>query len=367
MALEKRGKNRWRITIMYKGDRYRIIFEGNKTAARKAQDEFAVQVRKGMAAGSTMSFNVFVNIFRESKYQALSPKTIYDYDNQINKRILPSLGRHNLDEIGPMHLKRYYRKLADEGAGERTIKKNHQILSSMFTEAVHLGYLNENPCKRIPAPKYRRAKQDNFLHAEEAAVLLEALETEPLSNAIVAYIALFTGARIGEICALTWSDIDMESRMLNINKSRLRIAGQGVVDKETKTEGSNRAVPFPKALAAKFRLLKRIQGEAALRLGEDYAFSGYVVTYINGQPTTPSNRSGWFRKFINRHDLKKVTLHGLRHTYATLLLHGNKMPGYAISGNLGHSDPTMLLRTYAHEIEESNRRAADYMDELFAK
>jgi integrase len=43
------------------------------------------------------------------------------------------------------------------------------------------------------------------------------------------------------------------------------------------------------------------------------------------------------------------------------------MPGYAISGNLGHSDPTMLMRTYAHEIKESNRRAADYMDELFAK
>jgi integrase len=237
MTIEKRGKNRWRFKIMYKCELFKKPFEGNKTAAKQAHEEFAVQIRKGLVMGSSMTLTVFVEFFKESRYPSLSPKTRYNYDNQLNLRILPALGRFKIDEIGTLRLKRYYAALAEEGIGERTIKMSHQILSSLFTEALHLGYLSDNPCKRIPAPKYRKGKKDNYLQADEATELLEALETEPLHDAIIAYIALFTGARIGEICALTWNDVNMDNREITINKSRLRVMGEGVIDKETKTEG----------------------------------------------------------------------------------------------------------------------------------
>lgn len=367
MTLEKRGKNRWRIVIMHNGERYRTTFEGNKTDAKKAHDEFKVQVDNGVCISKKLTLARFVPLYRESKYQSMAPKSISDYDKQLNDRIIPTLGRLTLNEIGLMHIKRFYKDLKDEGTGDRTIKKCHQILSSVFSEAVHLGYLNDNPCKKMPAPKYKRINNDNCLHADEAVTLLECLEAEPLHDAIVAYIALLSGARLGEICALTWKDVDLDKREININKSRQRVPQVGMVDKETKNEGSNRIIPTPNALEAKLRTLRRLQSESALKLGEDYQYSGYVATYADGRATAPSNRSRWFGKFVTRNGLRKITLHGLRHTYATLLLHGGNMPGFAISGNLGHSDPTMLMRTYAHEIEASNRIAADYMDELFAK
>jgi integrase len=141
----------------------------------------------------------------------------------------------------------------------------------------------------------------------------------------------------------------------------------GVIEKETKTEGSNRTVPFPEALESKLRLLKADQSKAALLLGKDYIRSGYVVTYTDGRPTAHDNRSGWFRKFIERHGLRKITFHGLRHTYATLLIHSKSMPEFAISKTLGHSDTSMLTKTYAHQLAESGRKGADFLDELVAK
>lgn len=367
MTLEKRGKNRWRITIMHKGEIHRTTFEGNKTEAKKANDEFAVLVRKGLAIGNGMNLNSFVEVFRENKYPYLAPKTIVDYDRQINKRILPALGKYKLDEIGVAELKRYYRQLAEDGVGDRTVKKNHQILSSMYTEAMFLGYVAANPCKRLPAPKYRRARNDNFLTAAEANDLMAALGKEKLHWTMPAYIALFTGARIGEVCALTWDNIDLDNREIAITKTRQRVAGLGMIEKEPKTEGSYRTIPFSKALERRLRLWRTKQNQNRLKLGQKYRVTNYVVTYESGIPIEPQACGMWFREFIERNHLKKVTLHGLRHTYATLLLHSGRMPDYAISGNLGHSDPTTHKRIYTHEIQESNRIAADYLDEIISK
>ena len=122
-----------------------------------------------------------------------------------------------------------------------TVQHYHRMLSSVFTKAVQWGLVTENPCKRAEAPKAQEVDVQ-ALEEKDVVRLLEALQDAPTQYSVITQLALLTGARRGEICALRWSDIDMNAGTISIERTLQHIPGKGTVFNPPKTKSSRRCV-----------------------------------------------------------------------------------------------------------------------------
>ena len=122
-----------------------------------------------------------------------------------------------------------------------TVQHYHRMLSSVFTKAVQWGLVPENPCKRAEAPK---AEEIDVQALEEldVAKLLDALQDAPTQFSVITQLALFTGARRGEICGLRWSDVDLDAGTISIERTLQYIPGKGTVFTSPKTKRSRRCI-----------------------------------------------------------------------------------------------------------------------------
>lgn len=194
--------------------------------------------------------------------------------------------------------------------------------------------------------------------------LLEALQKEPLKYQALYTLILYTGMRREEACGLEWTDIDFENNLIDINKASIYIAGKGVFDDDTKNKSSKRIIKVPASAMELLRAYKAAQAEERLKLGDRWENSGKVFTSWNGKPIHPSTVTNHFRTIIQKNNLPPVTVHGLRHTNATLMIY-NGTNIKTVSARLGHSDVSTTSDIYAHAIKTADEMAAEALEDIF--
>lgn len=252
-----------------------------------------------------------------------------------------------------------------------TVQHYHRMLSSVFTKAVQWGLVPENPCKRAEAPK---AEEIDVQALEEldVAKLLNALQDAPTQFSVITQLALFTGARRGEICALRWSDIDLEKGTISINRTVQFIPGTGLVFNPPKTKRSRRCIRIGSDYVELLREYQRYQKAERFRIGSAWVRkvtleNGKVVdndmlfTKWDGEPMDPDIISTWFPKFLTEHGLPQVHFHSLRHTNASILIAAHT-PITTVSGRLGHAQTSTTLNHYASAIQSADAAAADTLE-----
>lgn len=245
---------------------------------------------------------------------------------------------------------------------QNTISKYHRLISSMLEKAVKWQIIMYNPCRRVETPKVQR-KETKCLDDEETARLIDCLRGEPLKYQAMIITLLYSGMRRGELCGLEWSDIDFKSGLININKSSLYTSGRGVYDDTTKNESSKRVIKIPPLVLNVLKQHKREQTLERLKLGDAWEGTNKVFTQWNGKPIHPDTVSGWFSGFLKRHRLPHISVHGLRHTNATLLIAGGS-DLRTISKRLGHSNMSTTANIYTHAIQSADERAAQLLDDM---
>jgi integrase len=183
-----------------------------------------------------------------------------------------------------------------------------------------------------------------------------------LSSLVLLGVA--TGARLGELLALAWPDVDLELGTVRIGRSRQIVGGRMQV-KGPKTEAGYRTVALGPTLIAAMRRLHAEQAERRLALGTDYHDEDLVICKVNGQPYRPDSTSTQFRKFVDSIGLPRtVHVHTLRHSAASFLAAAG-VPASDIAAQLGHADGGALaLRVYVHPLAENRRRAAQVLGEV---
>lgn len=134
------------------------------------------------------------------------------------------------------------------------------------------------------------------------------------SHATAILLILFTGLRIGETMGLRWEDIDFSDGTINIERIRLMVPNDGVIEDTPKTEGSVRMITVPDFVMEMLKDLQVYQRNNKIILGDEYTDSGYVFTVAEGTPHHPHNTYHWFKRFLKRYGLRDTTLHDLRHT-----------------------------------------------------
>ena len=234
------------------------------------------------------------------------------------------------------------------------------MLQSIFKQAVKQGLLNENPAnvEHLTLPKAQVPKIDIFTK-QEAAQMLAALEKEDLQFQTLIQLAIFTGARRGELIALKFSDIDFEQRKITIERSAYKITGQPLATKPPK-DYETRTVTINESCCQLLKMLKREKLAESQRLGSAWCGDDWVFTQWNGEMMNLMTPTKQFAKFLKKNGLKHRKFHSLRHTSATLLLYAG-VNIKQVQGRLGHGD-IETTNKYLHLIEEADVEAANKLD-----
>lgn len=272
--------------------------------------------------------------------------TIYGYQKIIDNHVSPYMGNTLLSKLSPRQIQQYYAEMAKEGLAAVTIRRHHDLLACALRMAVRQDMLAASPTDRVEPPK-PKPREAQFYNVEELRRLYAAVEGHWLE--LTVRMAAGLGLRREEICGLKWESVDFHKRTIRIKEARTAF-GATVVQKETKTKSSVRTLYMPddiRQLLWREKLHQQMQQAA---VGGDYAASGHVMLDHFGKPYSPNALSLAFTRFVRRNELPTLTLHGLRHSFATVAnAQGANL--FAIGKALGHSTPSTTGRIYTHLVD----------------
>jgi integrase len=287
----------------------------------------------------------------------LSASVAPEYRRLLDRRILPRLGWLPLTKLTPDLLDGWYAELRAGDARSRPLAPNsvrriHSVLHRALDQAVRWGWLEQNPADRASPPRARRAELAVPSPGDVARLLIEAQRTDP-RLACFLRLAATTGARRGELCALRWSDVDLDAAELTIGHGVVEHPTRGLVVQDTKTHAARRVALDPGTVA----VLIAHRARAPI--------DGFVFSHVadGSRPWRPHYVTLAFTRLRARVGLTSTRLHDLRHFAATQLLAGGQ-DVRTVAGRLGHADASVTLGTYAHFLAVADRRAADLLGSL---
>lgn len=335
--------------------------------------KFEEQCKSGKAAHSSMRLFDFYPQYLETIRTTLSPTTVDTYKALIERQILPALGHLKLKDITSAHIQQFIQQLCtipketrngenmeQEMLSAATVRRRLNILQSMLRLAVKLGLINESPAsaEKLTLPKKTVPKVEIF-SKQEAAEMLEALENEDLQFRTLIQLAIFTGARRGELVALKFSDVDFEQRKITIERAAVKVKGEETIIKPPK-DYEVRTVTVNENCIELIRALKCEKARERQRLGTQWKGDNWLFTQWNGEIMNPQTPTKQFSKFLAKNGLKHRKFHSLRHTSATLLLYAG-VNIKQVQGRLGHGD-IETTNKYLHLIEEADVEAVNKLD-----
>ena len=388
-SIEKRGENTYRLVVSggknLDGTRCKKTktIHGTRKDAEIALAEFITEVNRGLVPeGKSITFEEFFYIWDE-KYASkeLAPKTYSRYIGILKYRILPYLGSFPLDKIKPTDLMNFYDMLENDtqikriakNNGQRTLKplspktilEHHRLISAMLQNAVYWQLLPSNPARRVKPPKTKKPKME-FFNDDECKFLIQSLMEltgSKLKYKVAILLDIFSGVRRGELIGLEWSDVDFKNETININKSTQYLPENGIFDKDTKTESSNRIVPIPDYITKTLLEYKEWYDEQKDIWGDKWIESNKLFVQDNGKPMLPDTIGKWFKPYIEELGLPIIKFHGIRHTNATLMI-ANNVDIATVSARLGHASINTTIKYYVHPLEKNMRKAAYVLQDL---
>ena len=292
----------------------------------------------------------------------LSPTTLRTYQAQIKRTIRPRLEKVPLTALTAKHLDDLYGAMKASGKSTKTIRNHHAIISAALHQAVRWGWVKTNVAQMAKPPRVPRT-QVSAPSVEVVRQVIEEAENRDPRLAPFFMLAALTGMRRGELCALRWTDLDLTLGIVEVSRSVVVVPG-GLAEKSTKTDRARKVAldAVGIALLTEYRAqVDEWAKEAGAKLAKDaFVFSPFVEATT---PFRPDNVTSFFIRVRDAVGAPSVRLHDLRHFTATQLI-GAGVDIRTVAERLGHTDPSLTLRVYAHVIEQRDRAAAEIMGQV---
>jgi integrase len=341
-------------------------FHGNVREADEALRDMIEQLVPGRSDGMGATFGQLLDAWlTECERLELSPTTLRVYRAQIERTIRPTLGPLKVGRIGAKDLDDLYGAMKAAGSSPKTIRNHHAIIAAALHQAVRWGWIRRNIAELAKPPRIaQRVVQPPSVDAVRDVVL--AAEDRDPRLAPLLMLAALTGMRRGELCALRWPDVDLETAQIEVARSVVLVPS-GLAEKSTKTNKVRHVALDEVGVAVLVAHRRRVE-EWALAAEVELEPLGFVFSpYVDGSlPFRPDNVTGFFIRVRDELKLPDVRLHDLRHFTATQLIAAG-VDVRTVAGRLGHSDPSLTLRVYSHALEERDRAAAAVMGRVLAR
>lgn len=332
---------------------------------------FEEEVRSGQFINSNIKFKAFAEQwFEQIELEGnLKPLTIDKY-KKLRERTYKALGHLKMTEINRIHIQRFINNLAKEGSNKltkgglstKTQKGYLGFISDIFNYAIACNIVLSNPCHNVNTIKTERRERVVFT-LEESQLFLEKLEeAEPRYKAMFT-LALYSGFRHGELLGLKWSDIDFESCVITINRIALYTTEKGHFFGEPKTKSSQRSLKLPRAVIDMLTDYRKKQTLHRLALSDKWQNNDLVFPNDFGGIMHQTIPRRWLQNFCKDNGLPIITVHGLRHANASLLI-SSGADVKTVSSTLGHSQTSTTLDIYAHSFATKQAEASEAVAEM---
>ncbi|MEN2742499.1 site-specific integrase [Microbacterium sp. X-17] len=353
--LTKRADKRFVVTATFEGKRY-FFYGKTQAEARSKADQARARARAGAPVrDDTRSLGDWLAEWIDT-YLALSDRaesTKIMHAGYVRTWIVPIIGTVPLGKLTVNDVNRMLLAMKAAGKAESTRRNAYTTLRKSLDDAVVNGLIATNPAHRIRQPGVTR-REARYLTPLEVTALLSAAATHRYG--IVLRFILGTGVRRGEALALRWNDIHLANGHAALRGSLTR-RESGLVVSGVKTKASRRTVALSPTMIDLLRRHKAAQAAERLHAGHLWEASNLVFTTASGAPVEPQNVLRTVREAAKKAGLQRVTVHSLRHTYATAaLLNGVALK--VVSANLGHASIQITADTYGHVTDDAARAAA---------
>lgn len=308
-----------------------------------------------------MKLNEWLNMWLE-KYvkHTIKSRTYFTYKNMIRLHINPILGNKELVEINTELLQNFINYKVEQGnlvngkpLATNTVLAIKTVLKRALTFAVHLGLIKKECFSLISLPKSYEKEVDAFELTEQKIIEDYCLKSNK-SNYFGIVLCLYSGIRIGELLALSWSDIDFEKKLLFIKHTVTTFKKNGVTIttlQEPKTKNSKRIIPLPSNI---LQYLKSIKKSSK---------SEFVISTRKHGMVSIRSYQRTFDRLLKRCNIKHKNFHAIRHTFATRALESG-MDVKTLSEILGHKNATITLNRYSHSMLEYKKITMNKLSKL---
>lgn len=291
-------------------------------------------------------------LWKADKKQYVKKSSYAAYALLIENHLLPSFGKkHIIEEV---EIQTFVLQKLEQGLGQKTIKDILIVLKMILKFGSKFNWI-EHKTFDIQYPTLRTKQTLEILSRSNQKKLMQHIETHFTFRNLGIYICLSTGIRIGEVCALTWEDVDVENGVIKVNKTIQRIytieenirKTELVLD-SPKTKNSIREIPISSHLLKMLKPIKKIVNDS------------FFVLTNEEKPTEPRTYRSFYKNLMTSLEIPKLKFHGLRHSFATRCIE-SKCDYKTVSVLLGHSNISTTLNLYVHPNLEQKKKAISQM------
>lgn len=345
--------------------KYKSVYAHTYSEVKRKLIELTQTVRKNQTNASNDTFSHYANNWIEDIRSQIKHSTYVKYVNLLNNHINVILGNHKIQDITTDTIKKFAdvklkegNLITHKGLSTKTVKDILSVIRLVFKYSEAIGI--QTNCNfdliKIRSSQTQRKQISSNAHITLTKYLLDDIDYTKFG----VLLCLYTGMRIGEVCALRYNDISIAEKKIIVNKTMQRIQtlseNKGnkteVTITSPKSETSTREIPIPDFILDLFKRLSYNKNE--------YILTGSVEHYI--EPRTMENK---FKKYLNECNLNGYTFHQLRHRFATHCIEiGFEVK--SLSEILGHSNVNITLNRYVHSSYELKRINMDKLQISFA-
>lgn len=291
----------------------------------------------------------------------LKPSTAALYGVLVGAYVKPRLGAVPLQKLSAAHLNRFYAGLLADGRRDgrgglspTSVRNIHRVIHRALRDAVRWDLIARNPAEVADPPRTERSGAKAWTAEQVAAFIAGTGDDE---DAALWLVLVTSGVRRGEALGLMWDDLDLDAGRLIVRRT-LSYVGRVATLAEPKTARSSRTVALPAVTVSALRAHRARQGEIRLAVGPDYDSRGFVFAKPDGAPLSPATVTRRFKRLAEKLELPALSVHGLRHSYATVALRSG-VPAKVTQEQLGHSNIATTLDLYSHNVPGLQEEAAE--------
>ncbi|WP_213280140.1 tyrosine-type recombinase/integrase [Chryseobacterium indologenes] len=293
-----------------------------------------------------------INLWKADKRQYVKKSSFSAYMLLIENHLLPAFGeRYEIEEVDVQNF--VFQKL-EKGLSHKTIKDILIVLKMILKFGAKNKWLNYTPFD-IQYPTERERHNVEVLTKADQKKIMNYIQEHFTFRNLGVYICLSAGMRIGEVCALTWEDIDTDNGVISVNRTiqRIYVIEDGnrrteLILDTPKTKNSIRDIPISKDLLRILKPFKKIVNPS------------FFVLTNDSKPTEPRTYRSYYKNLMKELNMPELKFHGLRHSFATRCIESN-CDYKTVSVLLGHSNISTTLNLYVHPNMEQKKKAIEQM------
>ena len=288
---------------------------------------------------AAVKFETFAEQWFEEYAKVNLRPTSYSRMKQLTKRIYPALGHKRLDKITSRDVQKFITDLLVNGKNmnngkplsRKTAVHHLSLISDVFSYAIRMGMLTDNPCRRVVVPKSEQEEKQIYT-LDEVKTLYEHLKDEPMKYQVYS--------------------------LIHVRRTSQYTKEKGIYTDTTKTRKSKRVSKFPPSIMNLLKQFRTEQAKEAKQLGTKWEGHDRLFTKWNGAPMNPQTPFEWLQGYCERIGIPFRNIHSLRHLHASLLIFEG-VDVVAVSADMGHSVVGTTLNLYSHMFQEARARNCD--------